>query len=598
MDIKSALATLQIGKKKEIPHQMFTRWGEELIGSQEQVLAKYPRPQLVRRNYTVLNGWWNYAFTDSMLRPVEYEGEILVPFSPESALSGVGKVLMPGACLWYVRSLLLEEIPEKKRLILHFGAVDQTARVYVNHSLAGEHTGGYLPFSIDITDYLTEGENELCVMVRDTTDTSWHSRGKQKLTPGGMFYSPQSGIWQTVWMEWVPEIYLEYLNYIPLYEEETIRIQLKYAAGIKKLGIKKRILIKEGRKVIAEVETQQNTVDVKLPEMKSWSPEHPFLYQVEILAGEDRVESYFAMRKIAVKKEKQGIRRIFLNNKPYFMNGVLDQGYYPDGLMTAPSDEAMIYDIKSMKELGFNMLRKHCKIEPARWYYHCDRLGMLVWQDMVNGGEAYKMELLCYIPNGFTYLGGKINDHNYSITSRNNKDGRRQWLKECRETVRMLRSYPCIVAWIPFNEGWGQFDSLKVCDMVRKLDSTRLIDAASGWFDQGGGDIKSDHNYFRPLQVKTGKRAYAISEYGGYICHIDGHSYVKQSFGYHTYPSPNALRIAVARLQKEIKELERQGLSAAVYTQLSDIEEEVNGILTYDRRINKWRDCLRIEEKH
>ncbi len=586
MDIKNALRTIKKSKKLMIPNQLVTEWGEAILEDSSSVWMEYPRPQLVRRSYVNLNGWWNYAFTSSQVRPVEYDGEILVPFSPESYLSGVGRTLLPYECLWYVKKVTLDEIPENERCILNFGAVDQIARVYVNHCLVGEHIGGYLPFSFEVTNYLVAGDNEICIMVKDSTDTSWHSRGKQKMDHGGMFYTPQSGIWQTVWLEWVPKVYLEKLKVTPLFDSNKVRIEMRFSQK----GIAKQIEIVEGKEVIAKAVTKRDAVELEIHVPREWSPEQPFLYGIAIKSGEDFVKSYFAMRKVSVGKDSNGISRILLNNKPYFMNGLLDQGYWPDGLMTAPSDQALIADITEMKKLGFNTLRKHCKIEQARWYYHCDRLGMLVWQDMVNGGEAYQMGLVTYLPTVFTQMHRLVKDCFYEITSRKNEDGRRQWIKECRETVKWLRNFPSIVVWVPFNEGWGQFDSKRVYQIIRKLDKTRLIDHASGWFDQGCGDLKSVHNYFRKLTVKPEKRPFVLSEYGGYSCHIKNHSYSDQVYGYRKYGKTEELNHAIKELEKERQQLIKQGLAAAIYTQVSDVEEEVNGILTYDRKINKWED--------
>lgn len=326
---------------------------------------------------------------------------------------------------------------------------------------------------------------------------------------------------------------------------------------------------------------------IKIPNRISWSPENPFLYQMKITMGMDHVESYFAMRKIAVVKDNEGIPRLQLNNENYFQNGVLDQGYWPDGLYTAPSDEAMIYDIKTMKELGFNMIRKHIKIEPLRWYYHCDRLGMLVWQDMVNGGEEYRMSYVSYLPT-ILKRATRMEDHKYRKTSRTNKRGREEWTDECKKTVQHLYNCPCIVTWVPFNEGWGQFDSLEAVTAIRTIDKTRLVDHASGWFDQGGGDFKSVHNYFKKLTVDLDQRAFVISEFGGYACLVEHHSYSSQIYGYRRFDHLDQLNHSYQKLYKEeVQPLIEKGLSAVVYTQLSDVEDEVNGLMTYDRKVVK-----------
>lgn len=612
LNFLDAIKSMNWRIKKQEYHQLYTKWGEEL--NPNEVLTEYPRPQLKRNNYFILNGRWDYKITDSKLSPKKYTGKVLVPFSPESVLSGVGEQLQPDEVLWYHRSIEIQEVYPNKKCILHFGAVDQWCKVYVNQEQVGEHLGGYLPFSIDITKQLKAGTNHIEVCVTDDSDTSYHSRGKQKLDRGGMFYTAQSGIWQTVWLEWVPNRYIEKLKIEPRYDSSEVLFKLtlnqkvnevnegigeglnnSITKGLDRRSITKRevasllftIEIYASNRLLVRQESKSQSLVVKLPKRIPWSPEHPFLYQVKLQMGEDSIESYFAMRKIEVAVGKDGIPRIHLNDEPYFQNGVLDQGYWPDGLYTAPSDEAMIYDIMTMKELGFQMIRKHIKIEPLRWYYHCDRLGMLVWQDMVNGGENYHSVYVSYLPTISTKA-VRMKDHSYSKTSRGNKKGREEWLVECKETVDHLYNCPCIVVWVPFNEGWGQFDAKEVVTLIRTSDKTRLIDHASGWFDQGVGDLKSVHNYFRKLEVHLDHRAYVISEYGGYACHLKGHSYSDNIYGYRRYATTQQLTKAYHKLMKEeVHRLIEQGLSAAVYTQLSDVEDEVNGLLTYDRKVVK-----------
>ena len=331
-------------------------------------------------------------------------------------------------------------------------------------------------------------------------------------------------------------------------------------------------------------------VQIALPEVCPWSPEEPFLYRLVITAGEDCVESYFAMRKFSLGKDEYGHTRLLLNNEPYFFHGVLDQGYWPESLYTPPSDEAMVFDIKNMKELGFNTMRKHIKIEPMRWYYHCDRLGMIVWQDMINGGGKPDLKRLCYLPTAVPAVTQRIRDNDYRFFGRTDQRERRRWEEECMEMVRQLYNCPCIAMWVPFNEGWGQFDALRITERIRSIDTTRLIDHASGWFDQGGGDIRSVHNYFRPLRVtkdRAEERAFVISEYGGLTCPVKGHTCAKEVYGYRAYETPAAFTKAFKEQQKKLRALERQGLCGAVYTQVSDVEEEINGLYTYDRKICK-----------
>lgn len=589
MKFMDAIRTLQFRGKLPENNQLYTEWGEKL--DPEHVLEEYPRPQLKRINYTNLNGYWNYCISKTSEKPEHFDGTILVPFSPESVLSGVNKQLKPGEFLWYERIIGIEKRHEDQRCILHFGAVDQFCEVYINNQKVTEHMGGYLPFDIDITDNIIEGSNLLTLKVEDVSDTSYHSRGKQKLKRGGMFYTAQSGIWQTVWMEWVPDLYIKSLSITPLVDEGSVRIAILLNDDFKQENAAEtffQVEIYEKEKLVTRMVSSAQFITIPFIDFTYWSPEEPNLYDMVITAGADRIESYFAMRKIEIKKDSNNMPRIYLNNKPYFQNGLLDQGYWPDGLYTAPSDEALIYDIKMAKELGFNMLRKHIKIEPMRWYYHCDRLGMLVWQDIVNGGEKYNMLFVGYLPTLFPRAASHIKDNQYRLFGRKNEEGRVEWTKECAETVSLLYNIPSIVAWVPFNEGWGQFDAKKSYEMIRKLDTTRLVDHASGWFDQECGDFESIHNYFHPMRVAMKKRAIIISEYGGYACYINKHSYSHQIYGYRIYKNEQDFDKAYHHLlEEEIKGLIKVGLSAAVFTQLTDVEDEVNGLLTYDRKVCK-----------
>ncbi len=576
MNIKDALGTFQIGKKKVAPQKLLTSWGEKL--DPNRVLNEYPRPQMRRKSYKNLNGWWEYAICRNSGEPAEYDGRILVPFSPEALLSGVGRQLLPDEYLWYRRNFHADKPAGRSRLFLNFGAIDEEATVFLNGRKICDHSGGYLPFSAEITSAVLTGDNTLTVRVKDLSDTSWRSRGKQKLKPGGMFYTAQSGIWQTVWLEEVPEIYIRDLKITPLFDAESIEITVRTSAPVP-------VFITLGDRT---AETRPDIpCRLPVPDMHAWSPEDPYLYSFSVNAGKDRVGSYFAMRKYSVGKDSRGISRLFLNNRPYFENGVLDQGYWSDGLYTAPSDEALIYDIKAMKNLGFNMLRKHIKIEPLRWYYHCDRLGMIVWQDIPNGGGRSLMTFLLYLPTALPFVTSHFPDNNYPLFSRTSREGRHVWLKECCETMQLLYNCPCIGLWTAFNEGWGQFDALKVAAKMKTWDPTRPVDHASGWYDQGGGDVRTVHNYFRNFRIETGRRPFCFSEYGGLSRHIDGHSYSTEDFAYTRYDSRDSLRTAFRELMEKIAGLKEKGLAAAVYTQVSDVEEEVNGILTFDRKVNK-----------
>ena len=556
---------------------MLTPWADTL--DRAQPLPEYPRPQMVRDSYLNLNGPWSYAITTSASKPAQADGTILVPFSPESELSGVGHILQPEEYLWYIRTVTLPDGFNVGRVLLHFGAVDQIATVWCNGVELATHTGGYLPFTVDITEVLAK-ENTILVCVRDATNKSQLPRGKQTLHPHGIWYTPQSGIWQTVWLESVPQNYIHSLRVTPLFDAHQVEITVE-GAGQCTIDLEgKRFTFPAG--VPAHVPVQS---------FRPWSPEHPTLYPFSVTLGDDTVYSYFAMRKCSVETDKDGVRRLFLNGKPYFHNGLLDQGYWPDGLYTAPSDDALVYDIQLAKDMGFNMLRKHIKVEPDRWYYHCDRLGMLVWQDMPSGGGRYNL-LTISAP---LITGIHLKDSHYRLFARTDPDGRDSFRQELEEMIRQLQNCPCIVLWVPFNEGWGQFDAKQITRLVRKLDPTRLIDHASGWHDQGVSDVRSLHVYFKPYRFKPDKkgRAVVLSEFGGYNLPVAGHTWNEKNFGYKGYQTPEALGEAVRKLyETQIIPARKAGLAADVYTQLSDVEDEVNGFVTYDRRVEKLPEAL------
>ena len=621
MRLKDALANIhkEHADDKLIP--LYTPWGEKL--DKENVWQEYPRPQMQREHYQMLHGEWDYAIVPmSEEYTVESQGKILVPFSPETLLSGVGRQLQPNEYLWYQRELAFtkEECLRKgnrERCILHFDAVDQQANVYINGVNVASHYGGYLPFEVDITEYVSKTPCTLQVRVKDESDTSYHTRGKQTLKRGGMFYTAQSGIWQSVWYEWVPENSIKEFKITPDYDKASVRIELVSPREFDSVSVEmeeslmteatieimdtKEVEDGKGNSTAVEItydvailqdaKKYLTTITLRFTDENfvSWTPENPHLYHFTLRADEDCIRSYFAMRAFTIEKDEQGIPRFCLNHKPYFLNGVLDQGYWPDGLMTAPCDEAFVFDIELAKKLGFNMIRKHIKIEPLRWYYHCDRLGMIVWQDMVNGGTKYNMPWVCYMPTALPFLGRKIKDNTYHLFSRKSEEGRKAWEAECMGTIDHLYNVPSLATWVPFNEAWGQFDAARIAMAVKEKDPSRTVDHASGWFDQKAGDFNSVHNYFRPLRVeKDEKRAFVISEYGGYACHIQGHSSVERIFGYKKYESMEELATAFRELiEQQLYPLEKEGLSGAVYTQLSDIEEEVNGLVTYDRKIIK-----------
>lgn len=550
-----------------------TKWGETL--DREHPLPEYPRPQLRRESFLNLNGVWQYAVSTLNSEPEEYDGDIVVPFPLESELSGVGRVLQPGEYLWYRREFTLPEDFNVGRVLLHFGAVDQCARVWVNGMDACTHTGGYLPFSADITDLLFEGENTLVVRVTDDTDRSYHTRGKQKLKPGGIWYSPVSGIWQTVWCESVPENYISSLFITPHLEDGSVELLVMGEGAVR--------AVIDGDAYDFDAGT---SALLKLREVRAWSPEEPYLYKLELAMGDDRVESYFAMRSVGIGEDRNGVKRLLLNGKPYFQNGLLDQGWWPDGLYTAPSDEALAFDIAAAKTMGFNMLRKHVKVEPLRWYYHCDRLGMLVWQDMPNGGGAYSA-LTVSAP---LLTGSHSRDDKYSKFARREEKGRDEFREELLDMVSHLYNAPSIVTWVIFNEGWGQFDSDKCAEAVLELDSSRILDRTSGWHDQGSGELRSIHLYFDDYKHKPDKlgRCVVLSEFGGYTLPIDGHAWPGKPFGYKKFDSQEKFRRALTLLYDgQIRPACMSGLAAAIYTQLTDVENELNGLITYDRRVIK-----------
>ena len=421
---------------------MLTRWGKEL--DPEAVLQEYPRPQLRRDSYLNLNGFWDYAMTASDQRPDGYDGRILVPFSPESELSGVNRTLTPEGYLWYRRVIELPDGFLKDRLLLHFGAVDQIATVWVNGTEVGGHVGGFTPFSIDVTGAWNRGgANEVIVRVVDTTDTSWHSRGKQRTKRGGIWYTPQSGIWQTVWMESVPDEFIRGLTIRPDFDGSAVEITVDGGAGELCCSAEAYGRTVQGR--------TGRPIRLDMTGFEPWTPETPKLYDLTVRMGKDQVGSYFGMRKVAIEKDADGVPRFMLNNRAIFQSGLLDQGYWSDGMLTAPSDDALIADIAMAKAMGFNMLRKHIKVEPLRWYYHCDRLGMLIWQDMVNGGGTYSTALIS-VP---VFLRLPIRDRFYRLFARGDRAGRAQYRVELDEMIAHLRNTPSIVVWVPFNEGWG-----------------------------------------------------------------------------------------------------------------------------------------------
>ena len=561
--------------------ELYTPWGETL--DKTCPLPEYPRPQLVRNSYLNLNGLWDYTVQDGEEYTKARHGKIVVPFSPESLLSGCDFQLQSGETLWYERTFTLPEGFRRDRVLLHFGAVDQECVVRVNDREVGRHAGGYLPFTCDITDHLREGENRLTVAVTDQTNGSVHAYGKQKYARGGIWYTAQSGIWQTVWLESVPENYVRAIRFDVDFDAR--RVKWKIDADAPEGA---NVVVRLDGKCIAEDWADENGCGCSLIRedyFRPWTPETPVLYDVEICLGEDKVSSYFGMRKFSTV-EHEGRKVLALNNEPYFQTGLLDQGYWSDGLYTPPSDEAMIWDIQTMKDMGFNMLRKHIKVEPLRWYYHCDRLGMLVWQDMPSGGDPFLPLYTQILP----FMGCNLSDKPSRHFGRENEKSRAQYERDLMEMMDLLHNCVSLCLWVPFNEGWGQFDARRIAEKVKAADPSRWVDHASGWHDQGGGDLRSYHIYYRPVRMKNdGRRVLALTEFGGYSLPVAEHYTTDKSFGYRAYTGGEDYVAAVEKLYREqlTPQIGKCGLSAAVYTQLSDVEDEVNGLVTFDRRVCK-----------
>jgi beta-galactosidase/beta-glucuronidase len=580
-----------------VPGNLITRWGKEV--TPENAWREYPRPQLVRPEWQNLNGLWEYAITSrERLDFPGAQGQILVPFPLESALSGVKRSLNPGERLWYRRTFQVPPAWKGKRTLLHFGAVDWEAEVRINGHRVGTHRGGFLPYSFDITETLHPGENELIVAVTDPTDTSWQARGKQVLEPRSIWYTAVSGIWQTVWLESVPEAFIAGVKITPDLDTGTVRVEIKSGGAANRLeGV--RVQVHSAGALVAEkvLASNETGLTLSIPQVKPWSPASPHLYDLIVETRDDQVRSYFGMRKFSLGKDSQGRTRLCLNNRPLFQFGPLDQGYWPDGLYTPPSEAAMRFDLDEIQRLGCNMLRKHVKVEPARYYYECDRRGLIVWQDMPNGAKAVgdATSVLAIL------FGSRRGDGNYSYARREDAEGRGDFQRELLELVEHLYNFSCIGMWVPFNEGWGQFDSRHVVDWLKAYDPTRPVDAASGWFDQGGGDCKSLHVYFKklPRNKPEKERAVVVSEFGGYSLNLPGHLWNPTAeFGYRKYRSREELTTAyLALLEKELKPWIERGLSAAIYTQTTDVEIEINGYLSYDREIEKM-DFDKLKEMH
>lgn len=697
MDIMRILKAAPRKREHAAAKALYTPWGETL--DREAVRPEHPRPQAARDDIIMLNGEWECSITEMQAGALlsleelckerqldqtgaipRYDHTIVVPFSPEAMLSGVNHILMPHEVLWYKRTFFCPPLGGK-RVLLHFDGVDWACACMVDGIVVGTHEGAYEPFVFDITDILASHELpdaqqehaiehaiehalehtfehtlehtlELCVI--DPTDTGVQLRGKQKLEPGGIWYTPQSGIWKSVWLELVPDVNLDRIVIEPDCATNTVLVG---CVAQKSAWVSREAL--EGREVSLTVyeptehfvapcdrvlddrepdelkelitqstlltkpmiddalggytfgeyalgtldQTMSFVLDVTLEKPLRWSPEHPWIYPIKITLLDDVVWSYCAFRTVEVKADDGGVMRFYLNGEPYFVRGILDQGYWSDGLMTAPADEAFVYDIRAAKEAGFTMMRKHIKVEDDRWYYHCDRLGMLVWQDVPTGGGSYDMWTVNYKPTlwrrSWKHYRDDTASHQLKLSS-HDPAYQAEWVSAATTMVRRLAFHPSIVTWVLFNEGWGQFNAAAMTELIHKEDPTRPLDTTSGWFDQYTGDYHSVHNYFRTHEVygddpnalrgyaaQKGGRAFVISEFGGVVYHDPDHSMYTQSYGYDVTESCAAFRKAVANQIAAMGALEHEGLAGFVYTQLSDVEEETNGIVTYDRKVNK-----------
>lgn len=573
-------------QKVELKYSMSTPWTEEV--NPDKLFPQYPRPQMTRNNWVNLNGYWEYTIQPKETKaPKDYEGEILVPFPVESKLSEVKQLVGDENYLWYKKEFKSSQINANEKLLLHFGAVDWEATIFINGKEVGTHRGGYDPFSFDISKYLKKnGEQEMIVRVWDPTSDGMQARGKQLNDPRGIWYTPVTGIWQTVWLETVPENFIKHLKITPDVDNRKAKVDLKLSPLSANGTIEIKVFADEKQVGNNEIPIGAKSVKANLvldiPEPVLWTPKNPFLYDVKISLkdskGEvlDEVESYFGMRKISLGKDANGYTRILLNDKPLFQFGLLDQGWWPDGLYTAPTEEAMVHDIKVTQDLGFNMLRKHVKVEPARFYYHCDKMGMLVWQDM---------------PSGFIHNKKDVQHvkHDAKVDWERPKESAVQFEKELKSMIDNFYSFPSIVVWCPLNEGWGQYDTERIAEWVKTYDPSRLVDAPSGWADRKVGDMIDVHLYPGPgMELPEDGRASVLGEFGGLGWPVEDHLWWdKRNWGYLTYDDKESFRKEFTSLIENLQGLISWGLSAAIYTQTTDVEGEVNGVMTYDREVIK-----------
>ena len=577
-----ALCSSTFAQWKPAGNKIKTSWGEQL--DPKNVLPEYPRPIMERNDWKNLNGLWKYAITPKGTpAPAAYQGDILVPFAVESSLSGVGKMINEKEELWYQRTFDVPSAWRGKQILLHFGAVDWKAEVWVNDVKVGEHTGGFTPFYFDITSVLNKGNNDLVVKVWDPSDRGEQPRGKQIANPHGIWYTPVTGIWQTVWLEPVATQYITNLKTTPDIDNNSVKVEV---AANTTSADKVEVKVFDGKNLVAKGAALNGVpVELAMPaNTKLWSPDSPFLYNMEVTLYKDgkaidQVKSYTAMRKFSIRKGQNGITRLQLNNKDYFQFGPLDQGWWPDGLYTAPTDEALVYDLKKTKDFGYNMVRKHVKVEPARWYTHCDQLGLIVWQDMPNGGPSPQWQARNYF-NGTEVIRSAASEANY----------RKEW----KEIIDCLYSYPSIAVWVPFNEAWGQFKTPEIVAWTKEYDPSRLVNPASGGNHYTCGDILDLHHYPGPnMFLYDPRRATVLGEYGGIGLVVEGNTWVndKKNWGYVKFNTSDEVTNEYIKYGKHLLELIRKGFSAAVYTQTTDVEGEINGLMTYDRKVIKMNEA-------
>ncbi|MBE7172276.1 MAG: beta-galactosidase [Williamsia sp.] len=567
---------------KPVSAKILSPWAEKVDPAKP--LPEYPRPQLVRSGWTNLNGLWQYSILpkDQTSIPAQFSGNILVPFAVESALSGVAKTVGKDSVLWYKRSFAVAGAKNKNTL-LHFGAVDWLCEVYINGSKVGTHQGGYDPFSFDITSALKKGsQQELAVRVWDPTDDGPQPRGKQVKRPNGIWYTPVTGIWQTVWLEQVPPTYIVSTKHTPDINKQTLLVAAEIQGS--QPGDELKVTALDGSNQVAQQTIAGNSLTVSIPNPKLWSPSTPSLYNLKIALVRkgkvvDEVESYFAMRKVSMAPDKNGVQRMMLNDQFVFQYGPLDQGWWPDGLYTAPTDEALKFDIEKTRDMGFNMIRKHVKVEPARWYRYCDELGMLVWQDMPSGDLGNRWE-------NRPGMIGRATDKNRTPESEN------IYRTEWNEIMQDLYNFPSIIVWTPFNEAWGQFKTKEIVNWTMQKDPSRLVNTASGGNFEAVGPIIDLHNYPEPAMpdpaVFGAQRAIVLGEFGGLGLPLESHTWQdRNNWGYQTFKNQDELLKRYTELVDRFPELIQKGLSAAVYTQTTDVEVETNGLMTYDRKIIK-----------